>query len=260
MNGEAFGPSRSFGGDAERYDRARPPYPDAAIDRLGLEPGMRVLDVGCGTGALARQLVARGCDVLGVEPDERMAAVATERIAGLAVELGTFESWDPQGRSFDAVVSGMAWHWVDAVAGAAKAGAVLVDGGRFAALWNAAGLPAEVRAAVLPAYERHAPTLASTALILAESAEVDGPDEDARALRESGRFTDVRRDAVDWPHRYTTASWVDELATRSSHRMLDPDVRSALLDEVATAIDAIGGAFDVTYRTTLLLARAIEGP
>jgi hypothetical protein len=57
--------------------------------------------------------------VLGVEPDARMAAFA--RGSGVEVEVATFEAWDAAGRAFDAVVAGTAWHWVDPVAGAAKA-------------------------------------------------------------------------------------------------------------------------------------------
>ena len=247
-------PSQSFGGVADLYDRARPSYPDSAIDAL-VPPGAeaeRVLDVGCGTGILARLLVARGCEVLGVEPDPRMADVA--RTHGVTVEEATFEAWDPAGRTFDLVVSGMAWHWVDAAAGAAQAGRVLRPGGGFAALWNFFELPADVRAALLPAYERHAPTLPSTAAVLTGAPAEDGPDRDAEALAASGRFERIWREQFRWEHRYTTISWVDELATRSSHRTLPEGVRTALLAEVASAVDALGGGFVVTYTTSVLRA------
>ena len=43
--------AESFGADAERYDRARPAYPDALVARIVASmPGPEVLDVGCGTG------------------------------------------------------------------------------------------------------------------------------------------------------------------------------------------------------------------
>ncbi|MFB9838760.1 class I SAM-dependent methyltransferase, partial [Actinoallomurus acaciae] len=116
--------AESFGVDPERYDRARPRYPDALVERIvAASPGPRVLDVGCGTGIEARQFQAAGCTVLGVDPDARMAGFA--RRTGVEVEVATFETWDPAGRVFDAVVAGQAWHWVDPVAGAAKAAQVL---------------------------------------------------------------------------------------------------------------------------------------
>jgi len=69
--------AESFGTDAERYDRARPRYPQAMVDRIvATSPGPDVLDVGCGTGIAARQFQAAGCTVLGVDVDARMAEVA----------------------------------------------------------------------------------------------------------------------------------------------------------------------------------------
>jgi methyltransferase family protein len=78
----------SFGQDADQYDRARLSYPPELIDDV-VDAGVRqVLDVGCGTGIAARQFTARGCSVLGIEPDARMAAVA--RRHGIAVTVAAF--------------------------------------------------------------------------------------------------------------------------------------------------------------------------
>jgi SAM-dependent methyltransferase len=73
--------AESFGSDADRYDRARPRYPGALVDRIVADarrsqPSPDVLDVGCGTGIVARQFQAAGCRVLGVDPDARMADLA----------------------------------------------------------------------------------------------------------------------------------------------------------------------------------------
>ena len=61
------------------------------------------------------------------------------------------------GRTFDAVIAAQAWHWVDPVAGAAKAAAVLRPGGRLAVFWNAFQPPAELRAAFGAVYQRALP-------------------------------------------------------------------------------------------------------
>ena len=65
--------AESFGGVAELYDRARPSYPPALIEELLSDGPRQVLDVGCGTGIAGALLAMRGCEVLGVEVDERMA-------------------------------------------------------------------------------------------------------------------------------------------------------------------------------------------
>ena len=50
--------------------------------------------------------------------------------------MATIETWDRAGRTFDAVIAGQAWHWVDPVVGAATAAGVLRPGGRLAVFWN----------------------------------------------------------------------------------------------------------------------------
>jgi 2-polyprenyl-3-methyl-5-hydroxy-6-metoxy-1,4-benzoquinol methylase len=68
---------------AEEYDRHRPAYPDALIDRAcevgGLGPGATVLEIGCGTGQLTRSLLARGLRVTAIEPGERLIAQARDQ-------------------------------------------------------------------------------------------------------------------------------------------------------------------------------------
>jgi SAM-dependent methyltransferase len=75
-------------------------------------PGPEVLDVGCSAGNEGRQFQAAGAAVLGIEPDERTADLTRAR--GLEVEVATFETWEPGGRSFDAVIAGHSWHWTGA--------------------------------------------------------------------------------------------------------------------------------------------------
>ncbi len=142
--------AESFGADAERYDRSRPSYPAAMVDDLLAGKPARVLDVGCGTGMVARLFLARGCDVLGVEPDSRMASIAESH--GIQVEVASFEAWDPARRTFDLVVAGQAWHWVDPSVGPGKAAALLGPGGWLAIFWNRGRHDTPTRAALDEAY------------------------------------------------------------------------------------------------------------
>jgi SAM-dependent methyltransferase len=61
---------------------------------MGDDPKL-VVDAGCGTGIASRLFTRRGCRVVGVEPDPRMAAVA--RRYGLTVEGGHFEAHSDHG-------------------------------------------------------------------------------------------------------------------------------------------------------------------
>jgi SAM-dependent methyltransferase len=106
-------------------------------------------------GVEARQFQESGCNVLGVDPDARMAEFA--RRTGVEVEMATFEARDPAGRMFDAVIAGTAWHWVDPGAGTAKAAQVLRPGGLIAPFNNVGQVPAELTEALARAYQKIAP-------------------------------------------------------------------------------------------------------
>lgn len=247
--------AESFGADTERYDRARPRYPQALIDRIvATSPGPELLNVGCGTGIEARQLQASGCKVLGVEPDARMAGFA--RRTGVDVEVETFERWDAAGRSFDAVVAGTAWHWVDPVAGASKAAEVLRQGGLLAVFWHAFQLPAEVTEAFLTAYHRVVPD--SPFDFQAAKTPIDAYQamcaKAADGIRTAGGFADPDQWRFDWEHSYTRDEWLDQMPTQGSLTRLSQDQVTKVLEGVGAAIDALGGSFTMPYATLAVAA------
>jgi SAM-dependent methyltransferase len=242
--------AESFGVDAQRYDQARPGYPDALVARIVAgSPGPDVLDVGCGTGIAARQLQAAGCAVLGVEPDARMADFARSR--GLQVEVAAFESWQPAGRMFDAVIAAQSWHWVDPVAGAVKAARVLRPGGRLAIFGHVYEPPVEVAEPFAAAYRRAAPDSpfngqpARRALDLYQAAYVQFADR----IRETEQFDDPEQWRFDWERSYTRDQWLDLLPTTGGLTQLPPDQLAEVLDAVGGAIDSLGGRFTMNYTT-----------
>ncbi|MEU8317338.1 class I SAM-dependent methyltransferase [Nonomuraea sp. NPDC048881] len=246
--------AESFGADADRYDRTRPRYPEEMVARIaGSSPGPDVLDVGIGTGIAARQFQAAGCRVSGVDVDPRMADLA--RRDGIEVDVSAFESWDPAGRTFDAVVAGQTWHWIDPVAGAAKAAQVLRPAGRLALFWNVFQTPdalaepfAEVYRRVLPdlpALGQAGPALGMYTSLL---------DKIADGVRASGAFGEPERWDYAWERDYTRDEWLAQVPTHGPVTGLPPERRSALLAGIGAAIDAAGGAFTVHYDVLVLTA------
>ncbi|WP_371590705.1 MULTISPECIES: class I SAM-dependent methyltransferase [unclassified Streptomyces] len=250
--------AESFGADPERYDRTRPRYPDALVARItAAAPGPDVLDVGCGTGIASRQFRAAGCTVLGIDVDARMAEYA--RGHELDVEVGKFETWDAAGRTFDAVVAGQTWHWVDPVAGATKAAEVLRPGGRLALFWNVFRPGTELAAAFAAAHREALPdsprnpwarpTLDAYGAIFAKVA--DG-------LRDTALFGEPEEWHFDWEATYTRDAWLEQLRTSGEAGTYRPGQLADLLARTGAAIDAMGGEFTLPYTAVVVTAERAE--
>lgn len=244
--------AESFGAVAANYDRYRPGYPEPLIHDLVALQLPDVLDIGCGTGKAARQLVARGLAVLGVEIDPQMAAVA--RSHGLTVEVSGFEQWDAAGRTFDLLVCGQAWHWIDPGVGPAKAAGLLRPGGVLALFWNhEKDLEPAVRKVLDEAYRTHAPELL-------EMSAQDRKRREAKPyladLKASRAFRSIETKDYAFERTYSTDEWVGTVQTHSDHLQLDPVRQAALADELRTQIDRrLGGKITARGGTYSIWAR-----
>lgn len=99
--------------------------------RLSRRPPGRMLDVGCGSGALASTFAGHGWSVAGVEPSAQAAARA--RAAGVEVHTGTLDDAPWRGPTFDAIVFNHSLeHVPDPLASLRQAAALLRDGGTLA--------------------------------------------------------------------------------------------------------------------------------
>ena len=243
--------AESFGADPERYDRTRPSYPAAMVDAVVSEsPGPDLLDVGCGTGIATRLFQAAGCRALGVEVDPRMAAFARGR--GLEVEVARFEEWERAGRTFDAVVSGTTWHWIDPNVGARQAAAALRSGGLLALCWNIQHVPADLATAFAGVYGRITP--GSPFAKQGGTSNTRILDRSHRGIRDTAAFDTPRVRRFNWQQSYTREQWLDLVPTLGGHGLLSPDQLDDLLSSLGDAIDAQGGTFTMDYETLLLTA------
>lgn len=246
--------AEGFGSDAERYNRARPSYPSALAERIvAISPGRDLLDVGCGTGISSRLFQAAGCRVLGVDPDARMAGLA--RQSGIEAEVARFEDWDPAGRAFDAVTAGQAWHWVDPVAGAAKAAQALRPGGRLVLFWNAFEPPADLNEAFAAVFRRVMPgsPLAGRGMPGAY-AYAAMCSRAADGMRQAGGFGDPEEWRFDWDRAYTRDEWLDAVPTFGGASQFPRDKLEELKAGIGAAIDSAGGSFTMGYATVAIAA------
>ena len=126
-----------FGRTARDYAAHRAGFPKELFDRLAAmgvgRSGQRLLDLGTGTGSLARGFARRGVSVVGVDPAEPLLEQARllSRREGVVVDyrVGRAEDIDAPNECFDAVSAGQCWHWFDRPRAAAECRRVLVPGG-----------------------------------------------------------------------------------------------------------------------------------
>jgi SAM-dependent methyltransferase len=137
----------SFTVGADAYDRFMGrysvPLAPALADFAGVEAGQRVLDVGCGPGALTSELVGRlgAAAVSGVDPSEPFVAAARERHPGVIVQRATAEQLPFGDQAFDAALAELVVHFMaDPVAGLREMARVTRERAVVAAcVWDHAG-------------------------------------------------------------------------------------------------------------------------
>lgn len=248
-----------FGRTAADYSRHRAGFPDRLFERLSAYdiggPGQRILDLGTGTGTLARGFARRGATVTALDIAPEMLAAGAELAAaeGLDVDFreGGAEATGLPDGAFDVVTAGQCWHWFDSAAAAAEARRLLRPDGRIAIChFDWLPLPGNVVAASEALIRRHNPAWT-----------LDGRDGfhgfHAAALAIAG-FLDIESFSFDSGVTYSHEAWRGRIrASAGVSGSLTPD-EVAAFDAAHAALLAAEFPDDpqvVPHRCFALIAR-----
>jgi SAM-dependent methyltransferase len=228
------------------YEQARPDYPADALDHiveaLALEQGAQVVDVGAGTGKFARQLVARGLRVTGIEPIAEMRAIFERNVDADALE-GTAESIPLEDGTADAVTAAQAFHWFDRDRALAEMTRVLRPRGGVALIWN-------VRDESHPLHQAYAEAIRP----YKGDAYPGGSGHPAGEPLASPLFTDVEERTFPHVQLMDADGLVARASSVSFIAQLPEDERARLLERVRAL--APPGRFEFPYVTKVFTARS----
>jgi SAM-dependent methyltransferase len=231
---------------AELYERGRPSYPRAAVDRivsrLDLRPGRTVLDLAAGTGKLTRLLVPSGAALIAVEPVLEMRRALEQHVPEAAALAGTAERIPLVDRSVDAVTVGQAFHWFRQDEALREIHRVLRPGGGVALVWNARD-------------ERH-PVQAALSEVI-DPLEADTPRRKQRdwrsLLADSGLFDRCERALFEHEQEVDEQGLVERVTSISFIATARQEVRDEVEERVRSIARAARQPIKLSYMTELYL-------
>jgi len=229
----------TFDSAAGLYHQARPGYPAGLYDELvhlaRLQPGDRLLEVGCATGTATIPLARRGYRITCVEIGPALAAQARRNLAafpGVDIAEGAFEAWRPPRQvTFGLVFAATSWHWIDPAVKYRKAWDLLRPGGHLA-FWAAGHV---FPAGGDPFFREIQDVYDEIGEGLPPGTGLPGPGDlpDQRAeIAQSGLFTDVTVRHFDWEVSYDAEGYLRLLDTFSGHIAMAPWQRDRLYGEI----------------------------
>lgn len=237
-------------------DQQTPTY-EAALDRVGLQPGRAVLDVGCGVGAFLQLVSDRGGVPCGIDASEALVALARERLVDADVRVGDMEALPYADASFDLVTGFNAFFFAnDIVTALHEAGRVARPGAPVVIqAWGSHDrCDLEAMKAIIRPYMPPRPPDAA-------------PDPDLSApgvlerLATTAGLTPETEFTVSWAYRFPDADTLGRamMAPAGIAALVGPEreaeVKRAIVEGLSS-FGTTGGGYQLENEFRLLIARA----
>jgi SAM-dependent methyltransferase len=252
--------SERFNEAAAYYDRYRPSYPPALIDRIVEEASLTsdsgILEIGAGSGKASELFLDRGYELLCIEPGPQLAELGRQKHSDKKVHFVTsrFEHWEGAEKDFDLIFSAQAFHWVPQPEGYEKCGRLLKPGGRLALFWNFylqgdSDIEEEI-AGVCAQYE---------VFWFNKADEIERRVERTAAeLYGSGKFSTPEVYRYPWSSCDDAESFINFLSTCNGFIGLPEAEKNELSVRLHKLISQNGGILARNYMCTLFIAEALN--
>jgi SAM-dependent methyltransferase len=247
---------------ADAYNKTRPRYPQAIVDRVvelsHLTPNSIILELGCGPGNATVSFAQKGFSMTCLEPAPGSFQLAKQNCTNYPnVEIinTSFEEWQLPTHTFDAVLAASSIHWMSPDIVYAKASQALSDRGFLILLWNIVSLypPYEIYQTLQDLYQLHAPTLAKYEDREAQIEKVIGL---AQKAIDSGKFENFVSDRIDCEITYSAEDYLSLLSTLSPYIALDLADRNSLFSGLREKIENnFGGIVNISYSSVFHVAQ-----
>jgi len=212
------------------YAASRPSYPPAAMDwlrdRLGIESGSKVIEVGAGPGKFTHLLVDAGADILATDPVPGMLGALSKALPDVQTAVASADALPVADASMDAVVCATAFHWFASADVVAEFHRALRPGGTLGLIWN-------VRDERVP--------------WVARLSAITNRYEDAEPRQRTGQwrtpfpapgFTDLHETAMAYEHRGSAEDVIVGRTLSTSFIAALPDARRAEIEREVRALIA----------------------
>jgi SAM-dependent methyltransferase len=255
-----------YGAIAEAYNRVRPRYPQANIDRVielaNLSTKAAILELGCGPGIATLPFAQLGFSLLSLEPNLEACEFAKancETYENVEIQNISFEEWQVQSDRFEAVLAATSWHWIPPEVSYAKAWTALKENGSLILLWNTPPqLSYEVYQRLDWVYQSLAPEIPSYVRYESMETQIEHFANFGQDILNSGKFTNLVYDKLICNVIYSVDDYLALLSTLSAYIRLEPETRDRLLTSLGVELEkTCGDRLELSYISAFHVAQKI---
>ena len=246
---------------AKAYNEARPHYPSdlvrQVVDIAHLSAGSTILEVGCGPATATVAFAPFGCSMHCLEPNLDFYVLAQHncrQYPNVVLQNTSFEEWELEPNTFDAVLAASSFHWIPSDVGYPKAAQALKESGYLILLWNKELQPSyEVHQRLADIYEVHAPSLNRFETKETQETILNGL---GQIVLDSGHFKNLVANYIESSVIYSTDQYLTLLNTYSPYLSLDPESKKALFSGLKHRIDQdFDGNLQLSYISAFHIAQ-----